>query len=830
MRAPLEWLSQYCDPGLAPREVEERLTMTGTKVEAVHHHGVDALEHFVVGKVLEHGRHPDADRLSVCKVDVGGGYTAQIVCGAPNVAAGQTVAVARPGAVMPGGTKLGKAKLRGVESEGMILAEDELAIGTEHAGIMVLDDLLQNGAQLEAGAALESVLPISTAVLELEITPNRPDCLGIYGVARELHAATGAPLKPPSWADDPGTPGPVAGAEVVVECPDLNPRFTARVFEDVTIAPSPPWLKARLMAAGQRPINNVVDITNYVMLEAGHPVHAFDLDRVAGHRLTVRRARDGEEITTLDDQVRRLDSDMVVIEDDEGPTSIAGVMGGARSEVHADTTRVLMEAANWVGHNIHRTSQVLGLRSEASGRFEKGLSPEQAMEAQALATKLMRELTGATLEPGTIDVGGPGLPPATIRLRTKKVAEILGMPIAVERQTEILGALEFGTAPAADGLDVTVPHFRRNDVYREADLIEEVARIDGLDNLPTTLPKRRGAAGRLQPRAAPAPPGRSTRSPAAACTRSSAGASPTPASPTACGSTRATTAAASSRSRTRCPSSSRSCARRCSARCSTPRASTRPRGRATSASSSRARSTSGATTVPRRRSRTAATRAAAGMDHRLPHEHRALGALLAGRLHAPSWGTPEPPRAGFFAVKGMLEAVGAALRIELDVEPAAEPFLHPGRSARILAGAAREPVGWIGELHPLVTREYDLADAAAAFEVDLGRLVTHADAVPAYRDLTSFPALRQDLAVAVSDDVPAAAVLRVIRRAGGDLLADVRVFDVYRGAQVGEGRTSLALALQFRAPDRTLADEDVAPLRDRIVEALRSELGGELRA
>ena len=259
--------------------------MTGTKVEAVHHHGVDALEHFVVGKVLESGRHPDADRLSVCRVDVGGDHVAQIVCGAPNVQAGQTVAVARPGAVMPGGVKLKKAKLRGVESEGMILAEDEVAIGIEHAGIMVLDELIADGADLAAGTPLAGVLPITTAVLELEITPNRPDCLGIYGVARELHAATGAPLKPPPWADDPGTPGPVDGAEVRVEAPDLNPRFTARVFDDVTIAPSPLWLKARLMAAGQRPIYNVVDITNYVMLEAGQPIHAFDLDRVAGHRL-----------------------------------------------------------------------------------------------------------------------------------------------------------------------------------------------------------------------------------------------------------------------------------------------------------------------------------------------------------------------------------------------------------------------------------------------------------------------------------------------------------------------------------------------------------------
>jgi phenylalanyl-tRNA synthetase beta chain len=829
MRAPLEWLGQYCDPGLSAKEVEERLTMTGTKVEAVHHHGVDALEHFVVGKVLEHGKHPDADRLSVCRVDVGGGYTAQIVCGAPNVAAGQTVAVARPGAVMPGGTKLGKAKLRGVESEGMILAEDELAIGTEHAGIMVLDELVTNGAQLQAGARLTDVLPISTAVLELEITPNRPDCLGIYGVARELHAATGAPLAPPPWADDPGTPGPVDGAEVRVECPDLNPRFTARVFEGVTIAPSPPWLKARLMAAGQRPINNVVDITNYVMLEAGHPVHAFDLDRVAGHRLTVRRARDGERITTLDDQVRTLDRDMVVIEDDDGPTSIAGVMGGARSEVHEGTTRILMEVANWVGHNIHRTSHVLALRSEASGRFEKGLSPEQAMEAQALATKLMIELTGATVKPGTIDVGGPGPAAKTIRLRTQKVADLLGMAIARERQAEILTALEFGTADAADGLDVTVPHFRRNDVYREADLVEEVARIDGLERLPATLPKRRGAAGRLtreqrlRRRAIDALVGRGVHE-VVGWSFTEPGVAD-----------RLRLDAADDRRRfvalENPMSESQSVMRTMllgslldAARLNV------SHGQADLLLCEQGTVYAWREGAPATAQQNGGDPRRGGMDHRLPHEHRSLGVLLAGRLQPPSWGTPEPPRAGFFAAKGLLGAVCDALRVAWSVEPATEPFLHPGRSARVLAGDDQEPLGWIGELHPLVARAYDLPDEAAAFEVDLGRLVAYADAVPTYVDLTSFPALRQDLAVAVSDDVPAAAVVSVVRRAGGDLLADARVFDVYRGAQVGEGRTSLALALQFRAPDRTLADEDVAPLRDRIVTALRDELGGELRA
>ena len=263
MRLPLFWMTDYVDPGLTPSALAERLAMTGTEVDRVYTHGVTALDSFVVGRVLEREQHPDADRLSVCRVSTGEGDVAQIVCGAPNVAAGQTVAVALPGAVMPDGTKLKRSKLRGVESQGMILAEDELAIGTDHNGIMVLDD------DLLEGTPLADVLPIATDVLELEITSNRPDCLSIYGAAREVHAATGAPLNPPPWLDDPGTPGPVEGVTIEVEAPDLCPRFTARLFEDVKIGPSPAWLKARLMASGQRPINNVVDITNYVMLLTG---------------------------------------------------------------------------------------------------------------------------------------------------------------------------------------------------------------------------------------------------------------------------------------------------------------------------------------------------------------------------------------------------------------------------------------------------------------------------------------------------------------------------------------------------------------------------------
>jgi phenylalanyl-tRNA synthetase beta chain len=801
MRVPVAWLSEYADSGLPVRQLEERLTMTGTKVEAIHHHGVGQLERFVVGRVLEAERHPDADRLSVCLVDVGDGAPQQIVCGAPNVAAGQTVAVARPGAVMPGGTELGVAKLRGVESHGMILAEDEVGIGTDHAGIMVLDD------HLAPGTPLAQVLPIATEVLELEVTPNRPDCLGVYGVAREVHAATGALLAPPPWADDPGTPGAIEGVEVRVEAPDLCPRFTARVFEDVTIGPSPRWLKARLLAAGQRPINNVVDITNYAMLLVGQPLHAFDLDRVAGGRLVVRRARAGEQVTTLDGQVRTLDEQMLVIDDAEGPTSIAGVMGGERSEVQEGTTRVLMEVASWDGPNIHRTSQLLGLRSEASGRFEKGLAPEQAMEAQIVATKLMLELTGARLVPGTIDVGGPGPAPAVIRLREAKVAAILGRPIARDRQDEILRALEFGVGEVDDGLDVSVPAFRRNDVSREADLIEEVARIDGLEKLPATLPKRRGAAGRLttaqrlRRRAVDALVGRgmyeivgwSFTDPGLADRLRLAPDDP----------------------------------RRSFVALENPMSEDRSVMRTTLVGS----------LLDAARHNTARGIAdlallecgAVYLDTggRLPHEHRALGGVVAGRLHPQTWGTREPPTAGFFAAKGLVGAALDAVRVRWDVERATEPFLHPGRTARVLAGG--EDVGWLGELHPVIARAWDLDAGATLFEIDLDRALGHADAVPQYLDLTSFPALRMDLSVTLPEDVPGATVVAAVREAGGELLTEARVFDLYHGEQVGEGRKSLALGLAFRASDRTLTDEDVAPLRARIVAALREGLGGELR-
>jgi phenylalanyl-tRNA synthetase beta chain len=809
MRAPLEWLKQYCAPALPTAAIADRLAMTGTEVERIERYGVTALEKFVVGRVLETSAHPGADRLSVCTVDVGDGPPSQIVCGAPNLRQGQLVAVAKPGAVMPDGSTLTKAKLRGVESEGMILAEDELAIGPDHDEIIVLD-----GDGPAPGEPLEQVLPISTDVLVLEVTPNRPDCLGIYGVAREVHAATGVPLRPAPWDEDQGTLGEIEAASVEVLCPDLCPRFTGRVFEDVKIGPSPAWLKARLMAAGQRPISNVVDITNYVMLETGQPLHAFDLDRVAGHRLTVRRAREREQLETLDGQLRTLDPDMVVIEDADGPTSIAGVMGGARSEVGPDTTRVLLEVANWNGANIHRTSLKLGLRTEASTRFEKQLQPEQALEAQAVATRLMVELCGARALPGTVDVGGPGPEPPTIRLRDARVTALLGAPIERQRSARILEALEFQVEEAPEGLDVKPPTFRRADVSREADVIEEVARLDGLEKLPATLPAAHRAAEAALARGTdhvPLAPRQKLRRKAADALAAQGLYEIVGWSFVGPG--------LSDRLRV---------GHQPAVELENPLSIDQSRLRTTllgslldTAAKNHARGITairlfeaGAVYLPR-------------ADRQLPDEPYHVAALLAGRVRRETWRDPEPRDADFFAAKGVLQGLLDKLRVPWSVEPDGEPFLYPGRAARVRAGGVE--VGWIGEIHPLVAAEWDLDQTIGAFELDLDALGE--PPTPVYEDVTSFPAVREDLAVVVPDSIPAADVIAVALEAGAPLLKEAEVFDVYRDPErIGPGKVSLAIRLTYRAPDRTLTDEEVAERRRAIVEDVERRLEGNIRA
>ncbi len=819
MRAPSSWLREYCDPKLSVEELADELAMHSIEVERITHAGAPEADGFVVGKVLSVERHPDADRLSVCEVDAGdGGRT--IVCGAPNVAAGQTVPVALPGAVMPDGTKLGKAKLRGVESNGMILSEAELELGDDAAGIVVMED---DG--LAAGTPLGEVIPVSDPVIELEPTSNRVDCFGQYGVAREVHAITGSKLAAAPWDQDAEATGEgdVSDyASVKVEVPELCPRFSARVFTDVEIGPSPLWLKARLIGAGMRPINNVVDITNYVMLMTAQPLHAFDLDKVPDGALIVRAARKGEKMTTLDGVERTFDEDAVLVCDRNGPSGIAGIMGGEASEVSETTTRVLLEVANWNGVNILRTSRKLGLRTDASNRFEKQLHPELALRAQRIASVLMVELCGAKLVPGTIDEAAEIPEPRELTLRTERAEGLLGMPIEPKLCSEYLKRLDFGVSGRGKTLKVTVPLHRHYDVTREVDLIEEVGRIHGYaKNLPSTLPSTSGQAGRLD---------RDQRlRRRAEDTLRDLGFDAVvnlsltdPGMPVRLripdGDSRAEPIRVSN------PLSAEHSAERTALVGSLLDAATYNRAH-------------GAERVALFESGRAYLREGSS-----PHDGVLAGkfvgerpapafepwriaALATGELRPGGW-RGDPVLADFYSLKGAVEALAAQLGVAIEVVPGEVPFLHPGRSGSVLVGV--EDVGWIGEIHPLVCRQWDL-ESAAGFEVDLAPLVSASPlSEESYEDVISYPAVHQDVAMVVDDAVPAAEVRSVVLEGGGELLRSAEIFDLYRGEQLGKGRKSLALRLTFRAADRTLTDEEVAELR-RKIEAAVEKIGGSLR-
>jgi phenylalanyl-tRNA synthetase beta chain len=819
MRAPSSWLRSYCDPGLSVEELANELAMHSIEVERISHVGAPSPDAFVVGKVISVEKHPDADKLSVCEVDAGDG-TRTIVCGAPNVAAGQTVPVALPGAVMPDGTKLGKAMLRGVESDGMILSEAELNIGEDAAGIVVLAD---DG--VPPGTPLTEVIPVSDPVIELEPTSNRVDCFGIYGVAREVHAVTGAELSEAPWEGDADATGEgevTDYASVRVEVPELCPRFTARVFTDVRIGPSPLWLKARLIGAGMRPINNVVDITNYVMLMTAQPLHAFDLDRVPDGELIVRTAKPGEKLTTLDGIERSFDEEMVLVCDRSGPSGVAGIMGGQVSEVSDATTRVLLEVATWNGVNILRTSRKLGLRSDASNRFEKQLHPELAIRAQRIASRLMVELCGAKLVPGTIDEAAEIPAPHRIGLRHERVERLLGMPISPDHCAEYLDRLDFEVEREGENLEATVPVHRHYDVTREVDLVEEVGRIHGYAaNLEPTLPATSGQTGRLTRE-------QRLRRRAEDAMRDLGFDAVVNLSLTDTGMP----------GRLRIPDED---VRAQPIGISNPLSAEHSFERTALIGSllddARYNLAHGAERVALFESGRAYLR-----EGESPHEGVLagkfvgerpapafepwrIGALAVGAVRPSGW-RGEAVVADFYSLKAVLEAMATQLRVTIEAVPGDQPFLHPGRSARLLVDG--EEVGWLGEVHPLVCRDWDL-DAAAGFEVDLAPLVAGSPiGEETYEDVISYPAVHQDIAVVVDESVPAVEVRAAVLEGGGHLLRSAEVFDLYRGEQLGEGRKSLALRLSFRAADRTLTDGEVAERRQAIEDAVGG-IGGSLR-
>ena len=763
MKVPVSWLREYVDTSASTEEIAERLSISTLEVERIARRGVPDLDGnlglYRVGRVVEAGKHPNADRLQLCRVDVGEGEPRQIVCGAWNFGSGATVAVALPGAVLPDGQKLEKAKLRGEVSEGMILSERELELGQDHTGILVLSE------PHEPGTPLSDVLPLGEAVLEVETTPNRPDLLSVYGIAREVAALTAGELKPLPGSQETLTSTGEQPVEVIVEDPKGCPVYIGRLFRDVAIAPSPPWLKARLMAAGQRPISNVVDVTNYVMLALGSPLHAFDADRLPAPRIVVRRARPGEETRTLDGVARKLDSADLLITDGERPIALAAIMGGEETEVTEATTSVLLEAANFEPVGILRSSERLRLRTEGSNRWEKGVDPHLARPAAVLATELIVE-TGAAHWVGEGEAIAPLPPPPAIHLRPARVNAVNGLEVEPAEQRGILGRLGF---EVADDWTVTVPTWRARDVTREIDLVEEVARVR-LDEIPFTLPLRRTMLGRLTKEQ------RLRRLVEDVLV--------------GCGFSEAYTWSLQASDRD-------------------PRALTVPEPISAELAILRTTLLDGLIASARHNLDLGAdqvglfeiARVYLPSGEQLPEERWRLGGITSG---------------GFFGAKGAVETLHEALKLEPRFERTEEPFLHPGKAARVESG-------WVGELHPALG-----ADGFGAFELDLDTLFERVPERIAYEDVITYPSLRQDLAVVVDEDVPAGELVAAARAAVPEL-REARVFDVYRGEPVPEGRKSVALALSFQAPDRTLSDEEAAGMRERIVEALRERFSAELR-
>jgi phenylalanyl-tRNA synthetase beta chain len=636
MRVPLSWLRDYVPVDVAVPALAERITVSVAGVEKIIRRGVaDAdgnLGRYRVGRVLEAGKHPNADRLQLCRVDVGEQEPRQIVCGAWNFGAGTTVAVALPGAVLPDGRTLERAKLRGTVSDGMILSESELELGTDHTGILVLPE------SWEPGTPLGDVLPLADVVLELEITPNRPDLLAVYGVAREVAALYDLELAPPPGRD----PDRVGDEAVDVRIDDYEgcPRYIGRLFRDVRIGPSPPWLKARLVAAGLRPISNVVDVTNYVMHALGNPLHAFDFDTLGGRRIVVRRAHEREELTSLDGALRTLQPEDLVIADAERAVAFAGIMGGLDTEVRDETTTVFLEAANFEPLGILRSSERHALRTEGSGRWEKGVDPYLAPQAAALATELIVEVAGARWT-GDVDVRADLPAPPVVRFRAGRTNELVGLDIPADEQLRVLGRLGFA---AAGGEATTAPTWRARDVTREADLVEEVARFH-LPDVPFTLP--RGPAGRL---ARDQRLRRAVEDVLVACGCSEAYASSLVAddpSPDAI--------------RLPVPLSADQAVLR----------TTLLSGLVRSVRLNLDAGNEGIALFE-------LARVYLPSGGRRPDEHRFVCCVVEG---------------GFFRAKGVLENLYDALHVPLRLERTTRPFLHPGKAA-VVEG------GWVGELHP----------------------------------------------------------------------------------------------------------------------------------
>ncbi|MCL4516614.1 MAG: phenylalanine--tRNA ligase subunit beta [Firmicutes bacterium] len=837
MRVSYNWLEDYVEIKRSPEELARALTMAGIAVENLERSGQGKIRGVVVGKIRRIEPHPNADKLRICYVDVGKAEL-RIVTGAMNVQAGDTVPVAREGAVLAGGVRIGTADFRGVKSEGMLCSAAELGLEKESAGILILPDGLPLGS--DAGAALG----LDDVILELDLTSNRPDCLCMAGVAREVAAVEDAvkTLRIPEGLVEKGAKGAKSAfriqdhASVTVQAPELCPRYTARLITDVRVGESPLWMQVRLRAAGVRPINNIVDVTNYVMLELNQPLHGFDFDQLAGNRIIVRRAEPGERITTLDGTERELDGGMLLIRDAEKAVAVAGVMGAENSEVTPQTRRVLLESAYFDPTSVRRTAKKLGLRSEASARFEKGVDPAGVIRALNRAAELIEEIGAGRAVSGVIDENTLAIEPGRIDLRLDRVNAALGTSLSADEVGALLrrlpgveilevreGAVDApGSArsasarPAGPGgsggstgvvLKVAVPTYR-GDLTEEIDLVEEVARLYGYNRIRSTLPA--GVADR---------PGKNTAQKLAGIARDSLVSS---------GLSEVVTYSIVARDTAEKLMLSPDDERRRTVALLMPLSEEQAVMRATLLHSML---DTVAYNIHRRNLDVQIFELGriylpTTLD-KLPNEVQILAGAMTGLSQEPHWDRPDR-KVDFYDLKGVLETLLEDLGVsDYHFAPGTDPTFHPGRTARLLLDG--KPAGVLGEVHPQVAKNYDIPGGTCLFELDFDRLIKASKKPVTYRQLPRYPAVVRDLALIVKDAFASQQVVEVIRQAGGELIEAVKLFDLYRGAPIEAGHKNLAFSLTYRASDRTLTDREVEDVQARIESALVGEIGARLR-
>lgn len=805
MKAPLSWLKEFVSIDVPLEDLTHRLTMGGTEVAGVEQRGADWTK-VVVGFVESVRPHPNADRLRLVTVDAGSGAEAvEVVCGAPNVAAGQKIAYASVGANLidahTGQARtLKRAKIRGVVSEGMVCSERELGLGDNHEGILVLNE------SAPVGAPLGEIL--GDAVLDLELTPNRPDCLGVLGVAREIAALTGVSASEPDLSYPEEGPDAKSLASIRIDAPDLCRRYTATVLQGVKLGPSPKWLVDRLAAVGQGSINNVVDVTNYVMFELGQPLHAFDLDAVADHAIVVRRALRGETLVTLDDVERKLPADALLIADPGKGIGLAGVMGGANSEISERTANVLLESATFEGPNNRRTAAALGMRTEATLRFEKGLRPELAEIAVRRATKLILEIAGGTAARGILDAW-PGRDDiqTEVHVSAEKLERILGVRFSDEQIRDTLQGLGFGVRTVGDVYAVSIPYWRP-DVTIPEDVAEEVARVIGYDKVPTRTIS--GAIPQWEPQ-----PEHDLREQVRAAL-------------VAAGLQETISYPLTTEEELQQPLSGT--ARPNPLKLVNPVASdhsalrTTLRGSVLKTVARNVRTWRGPIALFEL-GRTYLHWGEGQVDER----ETVAGALTGARVE-PQWNA-DPGELDFYDAKGAVEAVISELGLEASFEPHEDPSFSKGRCASVLVG--NERVGVVGEVANSLLDAFECdVPKLALFELDLPMLLEassgQAGAPVRYKSFSRFPDAIRDLAVVVDQSIPAGELVRIVQRSR--LVQRVVVFDVYRGEGIEPNQKSVALRVHYQAGNRTLAADDISKAETATLRALEREVGAKRRA